>query len=242
MNIAQVITQELGISPQQTEAVIRLIDEGNTIPFIARYRKEMTGAMNDEVLRKFDERLRSLRALEERRQTVLTTIEGLGQLTDELRARVEGAMTSVELEDIYRPYRPKRRTRAMIAGEGASRPCRVHSVRRGGAGGNGGQEVCGPGERGSGCPDCPLHGEGYHRGDGFGQRGFPHLHPEYDCERGNAGYREEGCAGKCFRYLIGRREGRRQSFRCEGGGKDRGGAEQEAGGPEERRLAHLCQE
>ena len=117
MNIAQVITQELGISPQQTEAVIRLIDEGNTIPFIARYRKEMTGAMNDEVLRKFDERLRSLRALEERRQTVLTTIEGLGQLTDELRARVEGAMTSVELEDIYRPYRPKRRTRAMIARE-----------------------------------------------------------------------------------------------------------------------------
>ena len=117
MNIAQVITQELGISPQQTEAVIRLIDEGNTIPFIARYRKEMTGAMNDEVLRKFDERLRSLRALEERRQTVLTTIEGLGQLTDELRTRVEGAMTSVELEDIYRPYRPKRRTRAMIARE-----------------------------------------------------------------------------------------------------------------------------
>ena len=73
--------------------------------------------MNDEVLRKFDERLRSLRALEERRQTVLTTIEGLGQLTDELRTRVEGAMTSVELEDIYRPYRPKRRTRAMIARE-----------------------------------------------------------------------------------------------------------------------------
>ena len=88
MNIAQVITQELGISPQQTEAVIRLIDEGNTIPFIARYRKEMTGAMNDEVLRKFDERLRSLRALEERSQTVLTTIEGLGQLLSGLNMPV----------------------------------------------------------------------------------------------------------------------------------------------------------
>ncbi len=117
MDIAQVITSELGIRPGQTEAVIRLIDEGNTIPFIARYRKEMTGAMNDELLRRFDERLRSLRALEERRQTVLSTIEAQGQLTPELRARVEGAMTAVELEDIYRPYRPKRRTRAMIARE-----------------------------------------------------------------------------------------------------------------------------
>ena len=117
MDIAQVITSELGIQPRQTEAVIRLIDEGNTIPFIARYRKEMTGAMNDELLRRFDERLRSLRALEERRQTVLSTIEAQGQLTAELRARVEGAMTAVELEDIYRPYRPKRRTRAMIAKE-----------------------------------------------------------------------------------------------------------------------------
>lgn len=117
MDITQKITQELGIKPWQAEAVITLIDEGNTIPFIARYRKEATGALDDEMLRNFDERLKYLRSLEERKQTVISSIESQGKLTDELLAKLEQAETVVAVEDIYRPYKPKRRTRAMIARE-----------------------------------------------------------------------------------------------------------------------------
>lgn len=117
MDITQKITQELGIKPWQAEAVITLIDEGNTIPFIARYRKEATGALDDEMLRNFDEGLKYLRSLEERKQTVISSIESQGKLTDELLAKLEQAETVVAVEDIYRPYKPKRRTRAMIARE-----------------------------------------------------------------------------------------------------------------------------
>lgn len=117
MDITQKITQEFGIKPWQAEAVITLIDEGNTIPFIARYRKEATGALDDEMLRNFDERLKYLRSLEERKQTVISSIESQGKLTDELLAKLEQAETVVAVEDIYRPYKPKRRTRAMIARE-----------------------------------------------------------------------------------------------------------------------------
>lgn len=117
MDITQKITKELGIKPWQTEAVINLIDEGNTIPFIARYRKEATGALDDEMLRRFDERLKYLRSLEERKQTVISSIESQGKLTDELLAKLEQAETVVAVEDIYRPFKPKRRTRAMIARE-----------------------------------------------------------------------------------------------------------------------------
>ena len=117
MDITQKITKELGIKPWQAEAVINLIDEGNTIPFIARYRKEATGALDDEILRRFDERLKYLRSLEERKQTVISSIESQGKLTDELLAKLEQAETVVAVEDIYRPYKPKRRTRAMIARE-----------------------------------------------------------------------------------------------------------------------------
>ena len=117
MKIVEKITQELGLKTWQTEAVIRLIDEGNTIPFIARYRKEATGAMHDDVLRVFDERLRYLRNLEERKETILASIEEQGKLTAALRKEIEEAETAVKLEDIYRPYKPKRRTRAMIARE-----------------------------------------------------------------------------------------------------------------------------
>ena len=126
MDIIKVLTQELNIKTWQTEAVIKLIDEGNTIPFIARYRKEATGALNDEVLRTFDERLKYLRALEERRGTILSTIEEQGKLTDELRAQIEAAATSVGLEDLYRPYKPKRRTRAMIAREKGLEPLAMY--------------------------------------------------------------------------------------------------------------------
>ncbi|MBE6039644.1 MAG: RNA-binding transcriptional accessory protein [Clostridiales bacterium] len=117
MDILKTIAEESGIKLWQAEAVAGLIDSGCTIPFIARYRKEATGAMDDEALRNFDERLRYLRSLEERKQTILATIEEQGKLTDELRAKIEETTTAVALEDLYRPYKPKRKTRADIARE-----------------------------------------------------------------------------------------------------------------------------
>ena len=122
MNIVQTIAAELSIRPWQTEAVIRLIDEGNTIPFIARYRKEAHGALNDEQLRTLDERLRYLRALEERRSVILASIQEQGSLTDGLKKKIEEASTQSALEDLYLPYRPKRRTRATIAKERGLEP------------------------------------------------------------------------------------------------------------------------
>ena len=117
MDIAKVIAAELKIKPSQVETVMRLIDEGNTIPFIARYRKEMHGGLNDEVLRNLEERLNYLRGLEERKDTVLKSIEEQGKLSDELKKAIEDAMTLVAVEDLYRPYKQKRRTRAAIAKE-----------------------------------------------------------------------------------------------------------------------------
>ena len=117
MNITEVLANELDIRPAQAEAAVKLIDEGNTIPFIARYRKEATGSLSDEVLRDLHQRLTYLRSLEERKETVLATIEGQGKLTPELRREIEEAQTLAALEDIYRPYKPKRRTRASIAKE-----------------------------------------------------------------------------------------------------------------------------
>ena len=117
MMIADTLSQELNIKTSQAESVIKLIDDGNTIPFIARYRKELTGSLDDEVLRKFDERLKYLRNLEDKKETVLKTIEEQGKLTDELKQSILECKTLVELEDLYRPYKPKRRTRATIAKE-----------------------------------------------------------------------------------------------------------------------------
>ena len=117
MDITKVIATELGIRTSQVEAVIKLIDEGNTIPFIARYRKEAHGGLNDEVLRNLDERLTYLRNLEERKEAVLKSIEEQEKLTPELRKQIEEAMTLVAVEDLYRPYKQKRRTRATIAKE-----------------------------------------------------------------------------------------------------------------------------
>ena len=102
MDIIAKISEELGIKRHQTEAAVKLIDEGNTIPFIARYRKEATGALNDEVLRNLSERLTYLRGLEERKETVLASIEEQGKLTDELKAQILSAETMVLLEDLYR--------------------------------------------------------------------------------------------------------------------------------------------
>ncbi len=122
MDIIAKISEELQIRPRQTQAAVELIDEGCTIPFIARYRKEATGALNDEVLRALSERLGDLRNLEERKETVLAGIEEQGKLTEELRAQILAAETMVAVEDLYRPYRPKRRTRATIAKERGLEP------------------------------------------------------------------------------------------------------------------------
>ena len=122
MDIIAKISEELGIRKNQAEAAVKLIDEGNTIPFIARYRKEATGALNDEVLRNLYERLTYLRNLEERKETVLAGIEEQGKLTDELKAQIMSAETMVVVEDLYRPYKPKRRTRATIAKEKGLEP------------------------------------------------------------------------------------------------------------------------
>ncbi len=117
MDIAKLIASELNIKVSQAETVIKLIDEGNTIPFIARYRKEMHGGLNDEVLRDLDERLTYLRNLQERKESVLSSIEEQGKLTEELKKAIEDATTLVAVEDLYRPYKQKRRTRATIAKE-----------------------------------------------------------------------------------------------------------------------------
>ena len=117
MDIIKTLTEELGIKKWQTEAAVKLIDEGNTIPFIARYRKEATGELGDEALRNLGERLTYLRNLDDRRTTILASIEEQGCLTEELKKQIDMAESMVALEDIYRPYKPKRRTRATIARE-----------------------------------------------------------------------------------------------------------------------------
>lgn len=122
MDIIQKITEELNVMKWQVEAAVRLIDEGNTIPFIARYRKEATGTLDDEQLRKLSERLIYLRNLEEKKEQVLCSIEEQGKLTEELKAEVLAAQTQVAVDDLYRPYRPKRRTRATIAKEKGLEP------------------------------------------------------------------------------------------------------------------------
>ena len=122
MDINNTLAKELGIKPQQVEATVRLIDEGNTIPFIARYRKEVTGALNDEVLRNLFDRLNYLRNLEDRKATVIASIEEQGKLTEELKAQIIAAETLVVVEDLYRPYKQKRRTRATIAKERGLEP------------------------------------------------------------------------------------------------------------------------
>ncbi len=115
MNIKSIIAEELNIKESQVAATIKLIDEGNTIPFIARYRKEVTGGLSDEILRDFGERLSYLRNLEERKDEVTKSIEEQGKLTEEISQAIEEAKTLAEVEDIYRPYKPKKKTRATVA-------------------------------------------------------------------------------------------------------------------------------
>lgn len=122
MDIINALQEELSIGRSQVEAAVKLIDEGNTIPFIARYRKEVTGSLNDEVLRNLDERLRYLRNLEERKEQVISSIKEQEKLTKELEQKILEAKTLVAVEDLYRPYKPKRRTRATIAKEKGLEP------------------------------------------------------------------------------------------------------------------------
>ena len=122
MDIIQTLAQELDKNPQHVENVVRLLDEGNTIPFIARYRKELHGAMDDTALRTLEERLQYLRGLEERREAVKKSIESQGKLTEELSAAIDQAQTLAEVEDLYRPYKQKRRTRATVAREKGLEP------------------------------------------------------------------------------------------------------------------------
>ena len=117
MDIILKLKEELNVEKWQVEAAVKLIDEGNTIPFISRYRKEVTGSLNDEVLRNLHERLNYLRNLEDKKEQVLSAIEEQGKLTEELKSQILAAETLVAVEDLYRPYRPKRRTRATVARE-----------------------------------------------------------------------------------------------------------------------------
>lgn len=122
MDIIRKLREEFGITQSQAENTVRLLDEGNTVPFIARYRKEMTGSLDDQIIRQLSERLTALRNLEDRRTQVRTAIAEQGRLTDALAAKLDAAQTQTEIEDIYRPFRPKRRTRASIAKEKGLHP------------------------------------------------------------------------------------------------------------------------
>ena len=125
MDINQRLTEELSVKRWQVDAAVKLVDEGNTIPFISRYRKEATGSLNDEQLRKLYERLVYLRNLEEKKEQVIASIEEQGKMTEELKRQILAAETQVAVDDLYRPYRPKRRTRATIAKEKGLEPLAV---------------------------------------------------------------------------------------------------------------------
>lgn len=122
MDIIKKLAQELTIKEEQAKAAVQLIDEGNTIPFIARYRKEMTGALNDETLRNLHERLLYLRNLEEKKEQVINAITEQGKMTDDLKKKILVAETLVAVDDLYRPYRPKKQTRATKAKEKGLEP------------------------------------------------------------------------------------------------------------------------
>ena len=128
MDIIKKIAEELEVKTSQVDAAVKLIDEGCTIPFIARYRKEVTGALNDEQLRALDDRLKYLRNLEDRKTQVIASIEEQGKLTEELKEQIIKAETMVLVEDLYRPYKQKRRTRATIAKDNCLYPLAAYYI------------------------------------------------------------------------------------------------------------------
>ena len=207
MDILQVIADELQIKKGQVEKSVELIDEGATIPFIARYRKEVTGSLNDEQLRALSERLVYLRNLEEKKASVLATIEEQGKLTDELKKQIEAVMTMVALEDLYRPYRPKRRTRATIAKEKSLEP--LAEILRA-------QATTRTIEEGRACMPTATIG---HHIPVLGHHGSVSCHPakrrpcdgQYGVEY--AGFRIE-CHSECHIYLRTVRHAEAGSYRC----------------------------
>ena len=126
MNINEILSTEFNLKLEQINSVTELLDEGNTIPFIARYRKEVTGSLDDEILRKIFERRTYLLNLSDRKDTVIKTIDEQGKLTDELKKQIDDCLTLTELEDIYRPYKPKKKTRAVIAKEKGLEPLALY--------------------------------------------------------------------------------------------------------------------
>ncbi|MBQ2315961.1 MAG: RNA-binding transcriptional accessory protein, partial [Clostridia bacterium] len=122
MNVLEKLTQEFSLKPFQVENTVKLIDEGNTIPFIARYRKELTGSLDDQILRELSERLSYLRNMDETREKIKAAIEEAGALSEELSAAIDAAATLTELDDLYRPYKKKRKTRASVAKEKGLQP------------------------------------------------------------------------------------------------------------------------
>ena len=126
MDFAKIIAEELQIESWQVQAIMELLEEGDTIPFIVRYRKEKHGSLTDEVVRKLSDRYTYLKGLDERKKTVLSSIEEQGKLTPELQAKIDQAMTLAEVEDLYRPYKPKRKTRASIAKEKGLEPLALY--------------------------------------------------------------------------------------------------------------------
>ena len=126
MDIIATLTSEFGLQKWQVENTVNLIDEGNTIPFIARYRKEAHGTLDDQVLREINDRLTYLRNLDKRREEILNSIEEQGKLTEELKVKIDAATVLAELEDLYRPYKQKRRTRAMMAKEKGLEPLAMY--------------------------------------------------------------------------------------------------------------------
>ena len=122
MDIIKVLTEEFSLKPFQVENTVKLIDEGNTIPFIARYRKEVTGSLDDQILRELSDRLNYLRNMDETREKIKKSIEEQGALTEELITAIDNAQTLTELDDIYRPYKKKRKTRASVAKEKGLEP------------------------------------------------------------------------------------------------------------------------
>ena len=130
MEYSQILAQQFNIKEEYAQNIINLLDDGNTIPFIARYRKEMHGSMDDQLIREFSEKLEYLRGLDKRREEIRSLIDGQEKLTDEISALLDKASTLSELEDIYRPYRPKRKTRASVAKEKGLEPLALEIIKQ----------------------------------------------------------------------------------------------------------------
>ena len=147
-DLIQTLARELDAAPEHVENVVRLIDEGATIPFIARYRKELHGSMDDQLLRRLADRLQYLRGLAARKEEVRAAVEGQGKLTEDLSAALDAAATLAEVEDLYRPYKQKRRTRASMAREKGLEPLAALAAGACGGSGAGRTGLCGPGKGG----------------------------------------------------------------------------------------------